>query len=223
MAILLAGCSKKSPAPVAQAPSTQAAATSQGAQPPTGAAPEASSGPAAQANPEPVRAEVEIPRGVTLHVRLDEPVNTKRNRAGDSFRATLSSPVVVEGQTLLPVGTVFTGHVTDAEDSGRLKGRAVLALTLDGFRMDGAEHRIQTDRVVRQSESHKKRNIAFIGGGSGLGAAIGAIAGGGKGALIGAMAGGAAGTATDAATGKLEVSLPVESALSFSLRSPVSL
>ena len=45
---------------------------------------------------------------------------------------------------------------------------------------------MQTTSVNRVSAAHKKRNAILIGGGAGLGAAIGAIAGGGKGALIGA-------------------------------------
>src|SRR5215468_10291868 len=49
-----------------------------------------------------------------------------------------------------------------------------------------------------------------IGGGAGLGAALGAVAGGGTGALIGAGAGAAAGTAGAAATGKKSVAFPVE-------------
>jgi outer membrane lipoprotein SlyB len=104
-----------------------------------------------------------------------------------------------------------------------LKGRAVLSVRLATVAVDGKEFAVSTNEVVRQSESHKKRNIGIIGGGSGLGAAIGAIAGGGKGALIGAAAGAGAGTAGAAATGKLQVSLPVETALSFSLKSPVTL
>ena len=58
----------------------------------------------------------------------------------------------------------------------------------------------------------ESNNIAVIGGGSGLGAVIGALAGGGKGALIGAGAGAAAGTAGAAATGKREVGVAAESA-----------
>jgi hypothetical protein len=203
-----AGATGANPEPVASAP-----------------APEQPGEPAGKAaqKAEPEREAVVIPKGTTLRVRIDEPLSTRRNRAGDRFRATLSSPVVLEGKTVVPAGAVCTGAVTESEDSGRLKGRAVLSVRLATVAVDGKEFAVSTNEVVRQSESHKKRNIGFIGGGSGLGAAIGAIAGGGKGALIGAAAGAGAGTAGAAATGKLQVSLPVETALSFSLKSPVTL
>jgi hypothetical protein len=123
----------------------------------------------------------------------------------------------------LPRGIEFIGHVTQRDASGRLKGRAVLAVTLDSFRLNGKEYRVLTGSVERLSVVHKKRNLGFIGGRTGLGAALGAIAGGGKGALIGAAAGAAAGTAGAAATGQLEVGISAESQLTFPLRTAVDL
>ena len=212
-ALLLAGCSR----PVTP---TAAATAPAAADQPASAAPapngsDMSAAPGYQA--------LEIPRGTPLHVRVDESLDTRRNRAGDRFQATLSQPVMVGKSLALPAGSVLSGHVTTASASGRLKGRAVLAMTLDSIRWQGREQRINTDTVERVSGNHKKRNIGFIAGGSGLGAAIGAIAGGGKGAAIGAIAGAGAGTAGAAATGKKEVGIAAESAMVFRLESPVRL
>jgi hypothetical protein len=135
--------------------------------------------------------------------------------------ATLSTPVEVAGRTVIPAGTRFSGHVTVADASGRLQGRAHIGIALDSFHLNGRQYRISTSSVERASAAHKKRNGVLIGGGAGLGGLIGAIAGGGKGALIGAGAGAAAGTAGAAATGKLNVSIPAEALLQFTLRSPV--
>jgi hypothetical protein len=169
----------------------------------------------------PPQAAVVIPRGSVLRVRIDTALDTRRNRAGDQFHAGLAAPVLVRGSAVLPRGTEFTGHITQSDASGRLKGRAVIAITLDSFRLKGQEYRIHTGSVERLSAAHKKRNLGFIGGGTGLGAALGAIAGGGKGALIGAAAGAAAGTAGAAA--KLEVGIGAESVLTFPLRAAVEL
>jgi len=161
--------------------------------------------------------------GTQIRVRLGDSINTARNSTGDKFTATLDSPISVNEKTVVPKGTTFHGHVTTAAESGRLKGRAVLGVTLDSFDLNGKTYRIETSSASRASAGHKKRNAVLIGGGSGLGAALGAIAGGGKGALIGAGAGAAAGTAGAAATGKEDVSIPVETLLNFSLRAPVRL
>jgi len=164
-----------------------------------------------------------IPAGAMVQVRMAQSVDTRQNRAGDRFTAMLDRPIQVGEKMLVPKGTPFSGHVTASGASGRLKGRATLGVTLDSFELDGKSHKIQTSSETRASAGHKKRNGILIGGGAGLGAAIGAIAGGGKGALIGAGAGGAAGTAGAAATGKENVAFPVETQLTFSLKSPVTI
>jgi hypothetical protein len=153
-------------------------------------------------------------------VRLDQSLRTGDNRAGDEFSATLSKPLVIAGGTVLPVGTRFQGHVTTSDNSGRLKGRAVLAITLDSFRDHGRVYRITTSNVSRTSKSHKKHNGLLIGGGAGVGTAIGAIAGGGAGAAIGALTGAGAGTAGAAATGKFHTEFPVETELVFTTAGP---
>lgn len=200
--LLLAGCSRtKTPWPTAE--------VGAGANPATESAP--------------VRSAGVIPSGTPVHVRVDEAIDTRRNRAGDQFSATLSQPIEVDGRTMVPEGTEFSGHVTTAAASGRLKGRAFIGLKLDSFRLNGREYPVQTSSVDRASASHKKRNALLIGGGAGLGAAIGALAGGGKGALIGAGAGAGAGTAGAAATGKRQVGIGAETPLRFTLRASVEM
>jgi hypothetical protein len=154
---------------------------------------------------------------------MDEAIDTERNRPGDGFTATLIEPVKIGGRVLVPAGTRFTGHVTTAQASGRLKGKAQLGLALDSFQLNGRNYPIETSSVDRLSSSHKKRNSWLIGGGAGVGAAIGAIAGGGAGALIGGGAGAGAGTAGAALTGKKEVGIAAETPLRFTLLGAVQL
>ena len=161
--------------------------------------------------------------GTSVRVRLAQTIDTKRNRAGDRFSATLDEPLVVGGRVAVPRGTPFEGHVVTSAESGRFKGRAALALRLDSFSLNGVVYDVNTNRPARVSRGHKKRNWLWIGGGSGGGAAIGAIAGGGAGALIGAGAGAAAGTVGAAFTGKRHVTLPVESPITFALQAPVAI
>ncbi len=228
--LLLAGCSKtKNPWPTAQGEA--------GANPATEAAQQRSVAPvmATESVPLGTRTQVAatesasqrsagvIPSGTPVHVRVDESIDTRRNRGGDPFTATLSQPIEVDGRIMVPAGTEFSGHVTTAAASGRLRGRASLGLRLDSFRLNGRVYPVQTSSVQRVSASHKKRNALLIGGGAGLGAALGAIAGGGKGALIGAGAGAGAGTAGAAATGKRQVAIGAETPLRFTLRSSVEM
>lgn len=215
-----------------QAPSTGAAAP--GAAPPPAAAasttPDTAAAAPATAEPAappaepaapPVERTVQVPAGTTIRVRLDQTLDTARNRSGDRFQATLAAPIAVGGGVIIPKGTTFHGHVTTSQASGRLKGRAYLGVALDSFALHGMTYRIATGVHTVASTAHKKRNLGFIGGGAGLGALVGAVAGGGKGAAIGAGAGAAAGTAGAAATGKKNVRMPAETLLTFRLKSPV--
>jgi hypothetical protein len=206
--VLLAGCSRSDVA--TRAPGAVGSAQAAGA---------------SQADSRPLADHVgtAIPSGTALHVRVDESIDTRRNRSGDGFTATLAEPVDVDGRVLVPAGTAFAGHVTNAKTSGRMKGRAQLGLALDSFQLNGREYRVETTSVDRVSTSHKKRNSWLIGGGAGVGAAIGALAGGGKGALIGAGAGAGAGTAGAALTGKKDVAITAETPLRFTLRAAVEI
>jgi hypothetical protein len=96
-----------------------------------------------------------------------------------------------------------------------------MELALVSFQLNGATYPIETGPKTRVSGSHKKRNLALIGGGGGVGAAIGAIAHGGAGALIGGGAGVAAGATAALVTGRKNVTLPAETPLVFSLRDKV--
>jgi hypothetical protein len=164
-----------------------------------------------------------IPAGTPLHVRLDESLGTKHDRGGERFYATLSEPIVEDGRTVLPAGTRFIGHLTESKPSGRLKGRAIMAVRLDAFDWHGRQYDIDTSNIARASGNHKRHNIGWIAGGGGIGAAIGAIAGGGEGALIGGAAGVGAGTAGAIITGKKQVYMRAETPLTFRLRTPVQM
>jgi hypothetical protein len=162
-----------------------------------------------------------IPDGTAIRVRLDRTVDTKHDRPGSRFPATLERAIRVGNHVVVPAGTRFEGRVVESKPSGRFKGRAVLGLSLDSFELHGHTYRVRTWMASRTTSAHKKRNLALIGGGSGVGAGIGAIAGGGIGALIGAGAGAAAGTTSAFITGKKHVKLPVETPVTFSLRTPL--
>jgi hypothetical protein len=234
--LLLIGCGSKQPAPqVVAATAEPPAATvpqSQPEQPPAQPAvqystqqqqaPPQQQPPQQQALP-PRQQAITLPEGTLIQVRRAETLDTKRNRTGDRFRATLDAPIRENGVEIVPRGAYFSGRVDTSKPSGRLKGRAAMTLELDSFEFHGRTYQISTSHTSRVSGRHRKRNLIAIGGGTGAGAGIGALAGGPAGALIGAGAGAGAGTLGAVFTGKKNVSLPVETRLSFELRRPVQL
>jgi hypothetical protein len=149
-------------------------------------------------------------------------VGSKISQDGQRFDATLSSPIVVRGDKVIPAGTPAVGRVIEAHASGRFKGGATLSVELTSLHLDGQIYPIRTSVVAQVSKGKGKRTAGMIGGGTGGGALIGGLAGGGKGALIGGLIGAGAGTA-GAATGNRDITLPSESPLSFKLRSSLTL
>jgi hypothetical protein len=164
-----------------------------------------------------------IPEGRVLDVVLNQSISTVANRSGDSFQATLASPVVIDDKTVIPKDALVKGHVVDAQPSGHLKGVAHLDLTLDSVEVNGQSYEIVTGDFGRTGKNHNKRNGILIGGGAGLGAVVGGVAGGGVGALIGSSVGAGAGTAGAAFTGKKDIRVPAETTLSFRLARAVTI
>ncbi len=162
-----------------------------------------------------------VPAGTVLTVRLGQSVGSKISSPGQTFTATLASPVSVDGKTAIPAGATASGTVVDAKPLGRFKGGASLQLRLTSIAVGGSEQAISTSSVVRTATGKGKRTAVLAGGGAALGALIGGLAGGGKGAGIGALAGGGAGAGGAAFTGNKDIVLPAESALSFKLEQPI--
>jgi YmgG-like glycine-zipper protein len=142
---------------------------------------------------------------------------------GQTFQASIDEPVLVDGRTVIPRGADVVVKLVDDKESGRLTGRAELALILSSVKVNGRVVDINTQAVTRASESRTGDTAKKAGGGAALGAIIGAIAGGGKGAAIGAAAGAGAGTAVQVVTGGQKVHIPSETRLTFTLDTPVKL
>ena len=164
-----------------------------------------------------------VPTGTLVSVRLQQTVSSAYARPGEEFAAVLDEPLVSEGKTIAPRGATVTGRVVSARKSGHLHNSGYLRLALVSVDVNGKAVPLHTSSVFAMGGSHKKRNLALIGGGTGAGAVIGAIAGGGKGALIGSAVGAAAGTTGAYATGKKDVAFGAERRLTFRLTQPLSL
>src|ERR1017187_3923782 len=151
--------------------------------------PDASAPPSAPA----VAASGTLPAGTNLVIRMIESVDSQTNRVGQTFRASIDQPVMVDGETVIPRGADAVVKLVDAKDSGKLTGHADLTLALQSVRINGHYVDIDTQTINKESGSQGEKTAKVAGGGAVAGAVIGAIAGGGKGAAIGAGAGAAAG------------------------------
>jgi hypothetical protein len=172
--------------------------------------------------PPPPPQKVTIPAGTTLAVRLVDAIDSEKNQSGETFRATLNSPLAVEGEVAIPAGYDVEGHLVDVKSAGKFAGQSVVVLQLDRISVGGKSYSIQTDQYKRQGSSRGKNTAEKVGAGAAIGAIIGGIAGGGKGAGIGAAAGGGLGGGVQAATKGQQIKLPSETVLNFTLQNPLT-
>jgi hypothetical protein len=182
------------------------------------------SAPAAPATPPPPPPppKATIPAGTNMAVRLVDAIDSEKNQPGETFRATLNSPLATEGDIAIPAGYDVEGHIVDVKSAGKFAGQSLLVLQLDRITVGGKSYSIQTDQYKRQGSSRGKNTAEKVGAGAAIGAIIGGIAGGGKGAAIGAAAGGGLGGGVQAATKGQQIKLPSETVLNFTLQNPVT-
>jgi len=172
--------------------------------------------------PPPPPQKVTIPSGTTLAVRLVDAIDSETAQQGQTFHATLDSPLAVDGDVVIPAGHDVEGHVVAVQSAGKFAGKSLLTLQLDRISAAGKYYNIQTDQWHREGSSRGKNTAEKVGAGAAIGAIIGGIAGGGKGAAIGAAAGGGLGGGVQAATKGQQIKLPSETVLNFTLQSSVS-
>jgi hypothetical protein len=173
--------------------------------------------------PAPAPAPIQLAAGTNLVIRMIDAVDSENNSVGQTFRASLDAPVTVNGQTVIPRGADAVVKLVDSKDSGKLTGRAELALALMSVNVNGRMVDINTQTVSRESDSRGKKTAEKAVVGGVLGTIIGAAAGGGKGAAVGAGAGAAAGTGVEAVSKGEKVKVPSEARLTFVLDTAVNI
>jgi hypothetical protein len=163
----------------------------------------------------------EIPAGSAVVVRMIDSIDSTRDRTGQTYRASLDEPLMVDGQTLVPSGVDAVVKLVDDKQAGKLTGRTELTLDLVSITINGRVVEVATGEVKQASESRTGQTARRTGGLAAAGAVIGAIAGGGKGAAVGAAAGAGAGAGVQILTKGPSVKIPSEARLEFTLQQPV--
>jgi len=166
-----------------------------------------------------------IPEGSHVLLRLVNSVSTRTAREGDRVYMKTATPIVVNGEFVVPVESYVFGVVAHARRSGRVSGRAELAIRIDTLTLpsgqtirispqlssvdsEGTEQKVETREGTVEQGATKgvdAEHIAILtGGGAALG---GMVDRSWKGAGIGAGAGGAVGLAYVLLTRGREVDL----------------
>ena len=173
--------------------------------------------------PDPAKAPapVTLPQGTVLSVLLTQAIDVDAAQTGATFKALLDDPVMIGGKVVVPRNSALELQAAKVEQAGKMKGSDKIVLKANNIAFGGRKYDIVTSQVEQKGSGEGKKTARKVGGGAGLGAAIGGIAGGGTGAAIGAVAGAATG-AVMASQGTEHLKLPAETRLQFQLSAAVT-
>jgi len=166
---------------------------------------------------------VTIPAGTTIHVKLTSDAASDSSKVEDLVRGELTQAIVVDDTTVVPAGAAIRGTVLEATRSGRVEGRASLAIGFDRLTVGDESHTIRTARIAEHAKSTKSKDVKKVGIGAAAGAVVGAIAGGKKGAAVGTAVGAGAGGGVVAATRGDEVHLAAGTTVTTKLQDALTI
>ena len=145
-----------------------------------------------------------MPTGTAIRMKLESGISTADSTEGEAFAGRVTEAVVVNGKTVIPVGSSLSGHVTKVSEPRRIAGVPSIGLrpetvTLpngDTFNITATvvdtgnpkKYTVNDEGRIKGKGREKLDNVELVGA-SGSGAIAGAVIGGGAGSLIGAAAG----------------------------------
>ena len=167
----------------------------------------------------PAQANVVIPAGTVITVRMIDGIDSTKTAVNERFRASIDDPVVVGDQVIIPRGADATVQIVTVQENKEM------AVKLYDVTVGGKAYPVVAGYAQLKGQGKSKARKAagrgiMLGG---IGAGIGALAGGGRGAAIGAAAGAGLGAISGAAAKGKSLKVPPETRLTFELRSPLPL
>jgi hypothetical protein len=145
-----------------------------------------------------------LPTGTAVKMKLETTLATFSSKAGDPFSARVTEPVVMDGKTVIPIGTTIEGRVTKSSEPRRIAGKPTIGIFPENMVLPNGDKFMLNASLVDtnvgrgtdvNNEGQFKGNgvdgkdLTEIGLGTGGGMLIGGLAGGGKGLLIGGTIG----------------------------------
>ena len=149
-------------------------------------------------------AQTALPTGSAVKMKLETTLATFSSKAGDPFSARVTEPLVMDGKTVIPIGTTVEGRVTKSNEPRRIAGKPTIAIFPEHLILPNGDRFMLNATLVDtnarrgtdvnpegqfKGDGHDGKDLTEIGLGTGGGMLIGGLAGGGKGLLIGGAIG----------------------------------
>jgi hypothetical protein len=156
------------------------------------------------------QANLSLPVGTALKVKLENTLSTFSSKTGDPFSARVTEAVTLDGKTVIPIGATVQGRVTKVSEPRRIAGKPTIGIFPEAVVLPSGERYmlnatlVDTDRrrgtdVNEEGQfkgaGHEDKDKIEIGLGAGGGMLAGGLIGGGPGVLIGGAVGATASVA----------------------------
>ncbi len=94
---------------------------------------------------------VTVPKGTAISATVGQTLASNKNHVGDTFAARLSTPIQVEGKTVIPKGTKVVGRVVKVKNKE-------LKVTLASVELRGKSYELETNSVAQSAKNQSKNN-----------------------------------------------------------------
>jgi hypothetical protein len=169
--------------------------------------------------PEPTTKQVTIPVGTELYVRMIDSISSDESHEGETFRAELDKPILVDNQTIIPRRADVFLKLVGLQSAGKLSGTSELKVQMDKIVIDKTPYNIVSNTYIRTGSPEGQKAARNVGLGAAVGGILGGILGGKKGAVIGAGAGGGGGAVISKGE---QIHIDSETSLVFRLENPLA-
>jgi hypothetical protein len=178
-----------------------------------------------------------IPAGTPLKVKLENTLTTFSSKTGDPFSARVTEPVMLDGKTMIPVGSTVQGRVTKVDEPRRIAGKPTIGVFPETIVLPSGEKYMLNAPLIDtnlrhgtdvntegqfKGEGRDGKDLTEIGLGTGGGMLMGGLIGGGKGILIGGAVGATA-TVAHWLSKRRSAALPAGTELLMELSRPLAM
>src|ERR1022692_5012076 len=140
-----------------------------------------------------------LPTGTAVKMKLETTLATFSSKAGDPFSARVTEPVILDGKTVIPIGTTVEGRVSKVKEPRRIAGRPTIAIFPEHLVLPNGDRFMLNATLVDtnarhgsdvnpegqfKGKGHDGKDLTEIGLGTGEGMQVGGLGDGGKRFLI---------------------------------------
>ena len=94
---------------------------------------------------------ITVPKGTAISATVGQTLASNKNHVGDMFAARLTTPVQVEGKTVIPKGAKVVGRVVKVKNKE-------LKVTLASVELRGKSYELETNSVAQSAKNQSKNN-----------------------------------------------------------------